>query len=104
VRAGCRVSQLCGKLIERAETEGDAPPVLIGSVSNAQRKPRRHREIVYGTVVKSGGEKEQWEVKWDAANCLADSKGVTVLTEVSRKLTVEEDGAGTGPRSPTARR
>jgi hypothetical protein len=53
VRAGCRVSQLCGKLIERAETEGDTPPVLTGSASNAQRKPRRHREIVYGTVVKS---------------------------------------------------
>ena len=53
MRAGCRVSQLCGKLIERAETEGYAPPVLTGSASSALRKPRRHREIVYGTVVKS---------------------------------------------------
>jgi hypothetical protein len=43
-------------------------------------------------------------VKWDAANYLADSKGVTVSTEVSRELNVEEDGAGNGPRSPTARR
>ena len=41
------------EVIERAETEGDAPPVLTGSASNAQIKPRHHREIVYGTVVKS---------------------------------------------------
>ena len=43
-------------------------------------------------------------MKWDAANYLADSKGVTVSTEASRELTVGEAGAGTGPRSPTARR
>jgi len=43
-------------------------------------------------------------VKCDTANYLADSKGVTVSTEASRELTVEEDGAGTGPRLPTARR
>jgi ribosomal protein S25 len=103
VRVNCRDSQLCGQLIDRAETEGDAAPVLAGSAAHAKKRPRRHREIVYGTVVKSVA-KEVWEVQWDAPNYLADKKGITVSTEVSRTLTVEEDGAGTGPRSPNARR
>jgi len=100
ITVGLRVSQEAGKHILRdAQDDGASNPP--GSGANARRRARPRKRI-YGTVIRSEGER-QWRVRWDEANYKANPNGVSETVEHFNKIRREDPGAGTGPNSPNAR-
>ena len=58
---GCRVQGAHGPLMQVSDNR--APVVTANITANSQKRPRRKRRNIHGTVVGHAGEK--WIVRWD---------------------------------------